>query len=172
MRKYVKKHIKKTKKYIHTCKICKAMFKTKKELIEHKIYLHGMYPMSEHEKQNTDISELYCKYFKKIKKKSKRPQFNPKSSMDKYEDINLYGKLKIAGSKRLLEVYYLWDDRRQSYRKFTDDTIYGDFTEIIYDDSTLRYKIKNINRLRLDNIDNVENVKRKNSFELLLEANK
>jgi len=254
MRDFVKQHISETKNKKFECKRCKARFVTKKELEEHKRYLHSEYPKSYHNKVKASTEHsIYNKHYGKNKRKKQSKPFNPKKVYNsvknliiqepKFVDVDIpvknriyppsaykilsfngniedykeeigkhhyeiereilkndvvVSRLKILihpekpytskvsketadrlfqviertkSSKRTrpeilvyvdrmlfkddkkrvkqpIEVMYIWDENQSEYRIYTNDTIYGDFVELIFDNSKQRYVMKNVKSLK------------------------
>ena len=64
------------------------------------------------------------------------------------EDRIVYGKLKVDGKDRDIDIYYKWNDKMQDYDMFTDETKYGDGIKILWDNDNNMFKICNIKKLR------------------------
>jgi len=128
MKKYVKEYRKNRKKY--KCNYCPFTSDNEGELKRHEEYYHGCY-----RDINPRVPKVKNKYigFKKPAK----------------EDNVFFGRVKIKGKNRFIDIVYEWDSNQHKYRIFTDELKYGNHIEII-ENINGDYEVKNLEKLRRD----------------------
>jgi len=63
------------------------------------------------------------------------------------EDKFMRGRM-MTRSGIELDIKYIWDENKKEYRIYTDATKFGNDIEIIYDNDTYNYTIKNLKNLK------------------------
>ena len=80
-------------------------------------------------------------------RKAKRKKVISSKEPDKIDWV-YKDSMKIKNTDEYIDVYHIWDTKRKDYRIFTNELLYSNFAEILFDNERLAYVVKNIKNIK------------------------